>query len=118
MADGPLKLLGEWIKAAEEDRFMEDTLEDDIPVISTRGQAPRAGEDTWKPPGTRHVAGATPERADDGGSRDRATALVAAISGTAFLAVLYWERTLAQRAYKGPSARRILASSSSFSLHA
>lgn len=42
-ADGPQKPLDEWLKAAEEDRFVEDTLEDNIPISSARGQAPRRG---------------------------------------------------------------------------
>lgn len=36
---GPPVRLGEWIKAAEEDHFVEDNENDDIPVVDARGQA-------------------------------------------------------------------------------
>ncbi|KAE8555298.1 hypothetical protein EYB25_003846 [Talaromyces marneffei] len=42
-APGPLERLREWIEAAEEDRYVQDTDEDDIPVTDARGQASGEG---------------------------------------------------------------------------
>ncbi|EEA26621.1 retrovirus polyprotein, putative [Talaromyces marneffei ATCC 18224] len=42
-APGPPERLREWIEAAEEDRYVQDTDEDDIPVTDARGQASGEG---------------------------------------------------------------------------
>jgi hypothetical protein len=45
-AKGPPVRLSEWIKAANEDRFVEDHEEDDTPLSDARGQAsPKGGSD-------------------------------------------------------------------------